>query len=44
MEKEEERHCVSLVPIFKALDQDDLGKISQNITSRQLAKGKFYIL
>lgn len=40
MEKEEERHCVSLVPIFKALDQDDLGKISQNITSRQLAKGK----
>lgn len=40
MEKEEERHCVSLVPIFKALDQDDLGKISQNITSRQLAKGE----
>ncbi|KAA8439939.1 Crp/Fnr family transcriptional regulator [Weissella paramesenteroides] len=40
MEKEEERHCVSLVPIFKALDQDDLGKISQNITSRQLVKGE----
>lgn len=40
MEKEEERHCVSLVPIFKALDQEDLGKISQNITSRQLAKGE----
>lgn len=40
MEKEEERHCVSLVPIFNALDQDDLGKISQNITSRQLAKGE----
>ncbi|MCM6764747.1 Crp/Fnr family transcriptional regulator [Weissella paramesenteroides] len=40
MEKEEERHCVSLVPIFKALDQDDLGKISQKITSRELAKGE----
>lgn len=40
MEKEKERHCLSLVPIFKALDQDDLGKISQNITSRQLAKGE----
>ncbi|MBU7556038.1 Crp/Fnr family transcriptional regulator [Weissella paramesenteroides] len=40
MEKEEERHCVSLVPIFKALDQEDLGKISQNITSRQLVKGE----
>ncbi|WP_308399624.1 Crp/Fnr family transcriptional regulator, partial [Weissella thailandensis] len=40
MKKEEERHCVALVPIFKALNQEELGKVSHNITSRQLAKGE----
>ncbi|HJA24410.1 MAG TPA: Crp/Fnr family transcriptional regulator [Candidatus Limosilactobacillus intestinavium] len=40
MKKEEARYCVALVPIFRALTQEELGKVSQNINSRQLNKGE----
>ncbi|MCM2436399.1 Crp/Fnr family transcriptional regulator, partial [Periweissella beninensis] len=41
MQSNEKKQCVALVPIFAILDESELTKLSQKVTSRKIAKGNF---
>ena len=41
MQSTEKKQCVSLVPIFANLDENELTKLSQKVTSRKVSKGEF---
>lgn len=41
MQSTEKKKCVALVPIFATLEENELAKLSQKVTSRKIAKGNF---